>query len=102
MTAGWRASPALAVAVPRWCALRLPGCSAGFVRRRSAAKCRGGPAARCRSRITSAAAGELPKAEARGSGGRHDVRRYFTSFSYQARSWEKPRRVMRKVEWHLG
>jgi Transposase DDE domain group 1 len=32
----------------------------------------------------------------------HEVRRYFASFSYQAQSWGKPRRVMAKVEWHPG
>jgi hypothetical protein len=30
------------------------------------------------------------------------VRRYFASFSYQAKSWKKPRRVVAKVEWHPG
>jgi len=30
----------------------------------------------------------------------HEVRRYFASFSYQAQSWKKPRRVVAKVEWH--
>jgi len=30
----------------------------------------------------------------------HDLRRYFASFSYQAESWRKPRRVVAKVEWH--
>jgi hypothetical protein len=30
------------------------------------------------------------------------VRRYFASFSYQAKSWNKPRRVVAKVEWHPG
>jgi len=28
----------------------------------------------------------------------HEVRRYYASFSYQAQSWEKPRRVVAKVE----
>ncbi len=32
----------------------------------------------------------------------HEVRRYYTSFSYRAQSWKKPRRVVAKVEWHLG
>jgi hypothetical protein len=32
----------------------------------------------------------------------HDVRRFHASFSYQARSWDKPRRVVAKVEWHWG
>jgi hypothetical protein len=27
---------------------------------------------------------------------------FFTSFSYQAQSWSKPRRVVAKVEWHQG
>jgi hypothetical protein len=30
----------------------------------------------------------------------HQVRRYFASFSYEAQSWKKPRRVVVKVEWH--
>jgi Transposase DDE domain group 1 len=30
----------------------------------------------------------------------HEVRRYFASFSYEAQSWNKPRRVVAKVEWH--
>src|SRR5437868_3744122 len=32
----------------------------------------------------------------------HEVRRYHASFSYQAGSWNKPRRVVAKVEWHPG
>jgi Transposase DDE domain group 1 len=32
----------------------------------------------------------------------HEVRRSYISFSYQAQSWKKPRRVVAKVEWHLG
>jgi hypothetical protein len=32
----------------------------------------------------------------------HEVRRSFASFSYQAQSWSKPRRVVAKVEWHPG
>src|SRR5713101_97458 len=31
-----------------------------------------------------------------------EVRRYYASFSYQAQSWKKPRRVVAKVEWHPG
>ena len=31
-----------------------------------------------------------------------DVRRYHASFSYQAATWTKPRRVVSKVEWHPG
>ena len=31
-----------------------------------------------------------------------EVRRYHASFSYQAQSWNKPRRVVAKVEWHPG
>ena len=27
---------------------------------------------------------------------------FFTSFSYQAQSWSKPRRVVAKIEWHQG
>ena len=30
------------------------------------------------------------------------VRRYYASFSYQAGSWSKKRRVVAKVEWHPG
>ena len=30
----------------------------------------------------------------------HEIRRYFASFSYEAQSWKKPRRVVAKVEWH--
>ena len=32
----------------------------------------------------------------------HEVRRFHASFSYQAQSWKKPRRVVAKVEWHPG
>jgi Transposase DDE domain group 1 len=32
----------------------------------------------------------------------HEVRRSFASFSYQAQSWSKPRRVVAKIEWHPG
>jgi len=32
----------------------------------------------------------------------HEVRRFYTSFSYQAQSWNKPHRVVAKVEWHQG
>jgi hypothetical protein len=32
----------------------------------------------------------------------NDVRRFHASFSYQAQSWKKPRRVVAKVEWHPG
>jgi Transposase DDE domain group 1 len=31
-----------------------------------------------------------------------EVRRYYASFSYQAQSWNKPRHVVAKVEWHPG
>jgi len=30
------------------------------------------------------------------------VQRFIASFSYQAQSWNKPRRVVAKVEWHVG
>ena len=30
----------------------------------------------------------------------HKVRRYHASFSYRAGSWDRPRRVVAKVEWH--
>jgi hypothetical protein len=32
----------------------------------------------------------------------HEVRRFYASFSYQAQSWSKLRRVVAKVEWHPG
>jgi hypothetical protein len=32
----------------------------------------------------------------------HEVRRYYASFSCQAQSWKKPRRVVATVEWHPG
>ena len=32
----------------------------------------------------------------------NDVRRYHAGFSYQAETWDKPRRVVAKVEWHPG
>jgi hypothetical protein len=32
----------------------------------------------------------------------NEVRRSHASFSYQAGSWTKPRRVIAKVEWHPG
>jgi hypothetical protein len=32
----------------------------------------------------------------------NEVRRYHASFSYQAATWGKPRRVIAKVEWHPG
>jgi hypothetical protein len=32
----------------------------------------------------------------------HTVRRRYSTFRYQAASWSKPRRVVAKVEWHLG
>jgi hypothetical protein len=31
-----------------------------------------------------------------------EVRRYYSRFSYRAGSWNKPRRVVTKVEWHPG
>ena len=31
-----------------------------------------------------------------------EVRRYYANFSYQAKSWKRPRRVVAKVEWHPG
>jgi hypothetical protein len=30
------------------------------------------------------------------------MHRYFASFSYQAQSWKKPKRVVAKIEWHPG
>ena len=37
-------------------------------------------------------------------GGRppHHVRRFYTSFSYQAGSWDRKRRMVAKVGWHPG
>jgi hypothetical protein len=32
----------------------------------------------------------------------NEVRRYYANFTYQAGSWNKPRRVIAKVEWHPG
>jgi hypothetical protein len=32
----------------------------------------------------------------------HHVRRFYESFVYQAQSWNRPRRVVAKVEWHPG
>ena len=32
----------------------------------------------------------------------HYVRRLYASFRYQAQSWDRPRRVVAKVEWHPG
>ena len=32
----------------------------------------------------------------------NEVRRFHASFTYQAQSWKKPRRVVAKVEWHRG
>jgi hypothetical protein len=32
----------------------------------------------------------------------HDVRRSYANFTYQAGSWNKPCRVVAKVEWHPG
>jgi Transposase DDE domain group 1 len=31
-----------------------------------------------------------------------EVRRYYASFRYQAQSWNKPRHVVAKIEWHPG
>src|SRR3954470_175677 len=32
----------------------------------------------------------------------HEIRRYYASFRYQAQSWNRPRHVVAKVEWHPG
>jgi hypothetical protein len=32
----------------------------------------------------------------------NDAERLCPSFTYQARSWKKPRRLVAKVEWHPG
>jgi Transposase DDE domain group 1 len=32
----------------------------------------------------------------------HYVQRFYKSFQYKAASWSRPRRVVAKVEWHLG
>lgn len=46
---------------------------------------------------------KLTRAEPRSIGWpAHEVRRYFVSFSHQAQSWKKTRRVVAKVEWHPG
>ena len=40
--------------------------------------------------------------ESRAVVGRHDGINGRDSFSYQAATWDKPRRVVAKVEWHPG
>jgi hypothetical protein len=30
------------------------------------------------------------------------VKRFYEDFHYQAQSWDKPRRVIAKIEWHPG
>jgi hypothetical protein len=30
------------------------------------------------------------------------VKRFYEDFEYQAASWDKPRRVIAKIEWHPG
>ena len=52
------------------------------------------------SRVLQEKIGQLRKRP----GGRpaHKVRRYYASFSCQAQSWKKLRRVVAKVEWHPG
>jgi Transposase DDE domain group 1 len=32
----------------------------------------------------------------------NEVRPYYANFTYQAKSWTKPRRVIAKIEWHPG
>jgi hypothetical protein len=32
----------------------------------------------------------------------HEIRRYHASFRYQAQSWNRPRHVVAKIEWHPG
>jgi hypothetical protein len=32
----------------------------------------------------------------------HEVRRYYAGFRYQAQSWNRPRHVVAKIEWHPG
>ena len=32
----------------------------------------------------------------------NQVERHYANFTYQAKSWSKPRRVVAKVEWHPG
>ena len=49
-----------------------------------------------------AGAGSATCSSARSGDRRIEVRRYYASFSYQAQSWNKPRRVVAKVEWHPG
>ena len=43
-----------------------------------------------------------PSAETPRRQAANDVRRYHAGFSYQAATWDKPRRVVAKVEWHPG
>ena len=45
---------------------------------------------------------DRPPADAAGRASAEEVRRFHASFSYQAASWTKPRRVVAKVEWHPG
>ena len=37
-----------------------------------------------------------------GRSSQNSVKRFYEDFEYQAASWDKPRRVIAKVEWHPG
>src|SRR6266550_9247545 len=52
------------------------------------------PTGSCRKRLDTCSS--VPSVD------RRIVRRYYASFSYQAQSWKKPRRMVAKVEWHPG
>ncbi len=47
---------------------------------------------RCISHLLTRPVGRPPKS----------VRRYYYSFDYRAQSWNRPRRVVAKIEWHPG
>jgi hypothetical protein len=50
----------------------------------------------CTTRLNSPTCSRVPSVDPL------EVRRYCASFSYQAQSRKKPRRVVAKVEWHPG
>ena len=37
-----------------------------------------------------------------GRSSQNSVKRFYEDFEYQAASWDKPRRVIAKIEWHPG
>ena len=43
-----------------------------------------------------------PVDPARGAALKTKVKRFYEDFQYQAASWDKPRRVIAKIEWHPG